>query len=64
MILFVVFHLFCFVKKGKSQLAKLFRIFKWHKVGDNLKSFVNNATYLAAMTPAGGYKERYEKPIL
>lgn len=45
-------------------MAKLSGFSKWHKVGDNLKSFVNNATYLAAMTPAGGYKERYEKPIL
>ena len=54
------FILFC--KNNKKKLAKLPGFSKWHKVGDKLKSHVNNATDLAAMTAASGYKERFEKP--
>ena len=36
---------------------------KWHKVGDKLKSHVNNGTYSTAMITASGFKERSEKPF-
>ena len=39
-------------------------VFKWHKVGDQLESHVNNGTHLTAMTTASGLEERFEKPSL
>ena len=52
--------LFC--KNNKIKLVKLPRFSKWHKVGDKLKSHVNNGTHSTAMTAASGFKERFEKP--
>ena len=62
MILFVVFGVFYFVKITKRNLAKLPGLSECHKVGDKLKSRVNNGTHLTAMTAASGFKDRLEKP--
>ena len=36
-------------------------VFKWHKVGDKLKSHVNNNAHSTAMAEASGFKERFGK---
>ena len=48
--------------KTTKKLAKLSGFSKWHKVGDKLKSHVNNGSHSTAMTAASGFKERFEKP--
>ena len=45
-------------------MEKLLGFSKWHKVGDKLKSHANNGTHSTAITPASGFKERFEKPSL
>ena len=42
-------------------MAKFPRFSKWHKVGDKLKSHVNNGTHSTAMTATSGFNERFEK---
>ena len=54
--------LFC--KNIKNKLTKFPRFSKWHKVGDKLKSHVNNGTHSTAMTAASGFNERFDKPSL
>ena len=54
--------LFC--KNNINKLAKFPRFSKWHKVGDKLKSHVDNATHSTAVTAASGFNERFEKPSL
>ena len=51
-----------FGENNKNKLAKLLGFSKWHKVGDKLKSHVNNDTHSTAMTATSGFKERFEKP--
>ena len=43
-------------------MVKIPRFSKWQKVGDKLKSQVNNGIYSAAMTAASGFNERFERP--
>ena len=52
--------LFC--KNNKSKLTKLPGFSEWHKVGDKLKSHVNNGTHSTAVTAGSDFKERFEKP--
>ena len=58
-----VFCLPCvlFCKNNKNKLTKLPVFSKWHKVGDKLKSHVNNGTHSIPMTAASDFKERFEK---
>ena len=58
----ICFRVFCFVKTTKTNWRNFLSFQNGIKLGDKLKSCVNNDTLSTAINAARGFKERFEKP--